>query len=133
MIDNTSEKTEWRLSSLERATNDMSITLSNIQTIITQLNSKIPAAGLNCPIHTLRMDTFDKRMNDVETEVKSITKKIITWSAIAGCVIFILTNLVFPFILQNLKIGTTSANAAVVPMPTNGPFYFQTWATNKDK
>jgi hypothetical protein len=122
-MDNTSEKTEWRIAKLETEMTNTATKLSNIEMIVTQLNAKIPTS-LNCNIHSMRLDAFDKRIAEIETEVKSITKKIITWSAVAGCVIFILTNLVFPFVLQNLKIGTAANAAPAVVIQTNTvPFY----------
>ena len=113
--------------SLESITKDQSAKLDNIQKIVLEMNSKFPTNGLSCPVHQLRMDGFEKRISKTEEEINGITKKIITWTAVAGCVLFVITNLILPYFLQNFQVVNES-KAEVISVETNTAY--QLWTNS---
>lgn len=121
---------EYRVATLEKQYSELNITLSKIQEIVLRLDSKFPAGGLLCPLHQSRLDSFDKRVEQVETEIKKIDRKIVQWSAIAAVILFILTNVALPYVTSNFKVSASESEPQThehfLTNPTNGvPFLYK--------
>lgn len=99
---------EIRLNQHAETIKEMKDDLKEIKTVVQRLDKKlagIPESGLPCPIHQLKIDDFGKRLDTLEIKTESIHTKIIAWTAIASVIIFLLTQLLIPYVLS-------SANAA---------------------
>jgi hypothetical protein len=55
-------------------------------------------------MHDLKLAEFDKRLLAVEADTKSISQKVITWTAIASVILFLLSQVAIPYALGNFKL-----------------------------
>lgn len=99
---------EFRITALEKGQDEIKNDLKEIKDVVNRLDKKlngIPDTGLQCPIHMLKLESFDKRLIEVETASDGMKKQIITWTAVAAVVVFILSQIAIPYVLNHYKIG----------------------------
>jgi hypothetical protein len=68
-----------------------------------------------CAMHQLTMDNFKERLTEIEKKSDSMHKKIITWTAIASVILFILSQILIPYALQNYKVQNVSVSHTAKP------------------
>lgn len=106
---------EYRISQLEKNQEEMRNNISDIKEVVYRLDKKlttIPEGGLQCPLHQMRMTDLEQRMNKQEDITEKLTKKIITWTAIASVILFLLSQFVVPYVIENFKVShKTEQNA----------------------
>lgn len=85
---------------------DMRISVKNIEANVTTLVTKLSDFNPSgCMIHTMRLEEFGKRLDVIETKTDSLTQKIIAWTAIASVILFLLSQLVIPYVLDNVTVS----------------------------
>lgn len=103
---------ELRLTQHDESLREMRQDIKDIKDVLNRLDKKLtsmPEGGLQCNIHGMRMDVFEKRLAVVETISDNVKKKIVTWTAVFGVLLFVLSQLFIPYILNNYKITNTPA------------------------
>lgn len=114
---------EYRISQLERNHEEMKQDLRDIKEVVYRMDKKlsgIPESGLQCPIHSLKLEGFETRLTAVESKTDSMNKKIITWTAVFGVVIFLLSQVAVPYALDHFNIAPKVEHSETVsPHPTN--------------
>lgn len=114
---------EYRISKLEESHKEMRQDVKEIKELVTKMDkrlSTIPEGGLQCGIHQVRMQDFEKRVEAVEVKTDSLNKRIITWTAVFGVVIFLLSQVAVPYALDHFNIAPKVEHSETVsPHPTN--------------
>jgi len=101
---------EYRITQLESNFNNIQSKIERIEDICNRLDKKlngIPDSGLQCPLHQMRMDSYEKRIETMEVTSDSLKKQVITWTAIFGIVAFLLSQIAIPYILNNYRVVDT--------------------------
>lgn len=110
----TNETVEWRLQQLERANSEMKHDITFIKEILTKLSVKFESySPSSCVMHTSRLSEMEKEIQHLQETTDSLknttdglTRKIVAWTAIFTTVLFLLSNLIVPYVLQNYRITT---------------------------
>lgn len=80
--------------------------VQQIKTDVATLVQRFSNFNPNCSLHAMRVDTLEKELNSVRDDVKGITKKIIFWSGIFSVIIFLITYLIIPVVVDKIKSET---------------------------
>lgn len=64
--------------------------------------SIIPEKGFDCPLHLLRMNQYEKRLETMEAKMDSVHTKIISWTAVASVILFIVSSFGVPYIKEHI-------------------------------
>lgn len=90
----------------------------------------IPEKGFDCPLHLLRMNQYEKRLETIETKMESVHTKIISWSAVAAVILFIVSSFGVPYIKEHMNEAPhtytepTKTTWNGFPMPSPMPFSY---------
>lgn len=121
---------EYRISKLEESHKEMRQDIRDIKELVVKMDkrlSTIPEGGLQCGIHQVRMQDFEKRVEAVEVKTDSLNKKIITWTAVASVVLFLLSQVAIPYALEHYKVAKNAEVTIYDPSPAA---YFGSLQTN---
>lgn len=105
---------EYRISQLEKSHEAFRQDIKDIKELATKMEKRLsfmPDGGLGCNIHQMKMEDFGKRLVKVEDSTESLTKRIVTWSAVFAVVLFLLAQVVIPYAVSNFKIVHNQAIA----------------------
>lgn len=99
--------------------------------------SIIPEKGFDCPLHSLRMNQYEKRletmeakMETMEAKMESVHTKIISWTAVASVILFIISSFGIPYIKEHMgeaphtHTEPTKTTWNGFPMPSPMPFTY---------
>jgi hypothetical protein len=91
----------------------------------------IPEKGFDCPLHLLRMNQYEKRLETMETKMESVHTKIISWTAVASVILFIVSSFAVPYIQKHFQEAPHQHVEPVktsqwlgYPMPSPMPFSY---------
>lgn len=92
--------------------------------------SIIPEKGFDCPLHLLRMNQYEKRLETMETKMESVHTKIISWSAVAAVSLFLISSFLVPYINKHMNEAPPKTTWNGFPMPSPMPFQYSTNVTS---
>ena len=98
---------EYRMEKLETKFDEMAKGVNEIRDTLNRLvvtNTGITQT--NCLLHNKRMSDLEESNKELTSRIEGINKKIITWTAIASVILFLVSQLVIPYVLQNVKVST---------------------------
>jgi len=106
---------EWRMEQVEENLKEVKTDVKSIKESLTKLTALIGNTNFAVQeqkIAELEKENQDLRRRDEELskKVDGISKKIVAWAAICSVILFLMSQLIIPYILNNYKI-TNSANA----------------------
>lgn len=105
--------TEFRLQKLEEAVS----ALSTLKDIVTRWDVRFSAneGFLQCPVHKIKMEEFEKRMNKVEEDMGKM-KKFVYQATGALVIISIIVQLLGPMLIEKMKESSLRNNNPTVEM-----------------
>ena len=109
----TPEMADYRITQLENNFVELKSDVTDIKVMLAKLDKRlevVPTNGLQCPLHQLRMDDFSKRIDKVEITTDSINKKVIAWSAGIAIVLFLISQLIIPYLLGHYQVASHDVN-----------------------
>lgn len=135
--DGTQNLLEYRMEKLEGKVDEMAKGLAEVRDILNRMVvTQTGITATNCVMHNTRMTELEKsnaelkQNNDrLEGKIEGINKKIITWTAVASVVVFLIAQLIFPFIINNVRL-TTARAAEPVTLAAATNQYTINWPTN---
>ena len=98
---------QLRIETLENNHQEMRTDVKDIKETLYRLDKKlstVPDSGFQCQVHAMKIDNYEKRLTAVEGTIASMAKKVIVGYSIASVVIFLLTQLAFPYVVQHIKV-----------------------------
>ena len=108
------DKTEWRLTQLEsemsQTRNDIAWIKETLAKLVQKFDGYSPST---CGQHSFKLNDFEVRLAKVENSTESLTKTIIKWTAIGGVIVFLLGQVVAPYVLNHYKVSNTDNTAQV--------------------
>ena len=101
---------EYRLTQLETNHLELKKDMEEIKVVLYKLDKKltgIPDTGIGCGVHQLKMDDYAKRLDVVEKRTDDLTRKIIIGTTICSVILFLLSQVVIPYITNNFHVAPT--------------------------
>ena len=112
---------DWRLTKVEQD-------ISEIKQLVIKMDKKLsmmPDGGLPCALHSMQLEAIhkhnadvddknDKRFAAVEAKNDGMNMKIVWGTAIAAVVLFLITQLIFPYVVSNFKVTPTVQTTSVI-------------------
>lgn len=102
--------TDYRLNALEKKFENVETQLHSMNELLQKMNAKlshIPEGGLQCQIHQVRMEEFERRMVEIkervttsESKLDKINSKILLSTGGFVVILWLLTNVISPYISQ---------------------------------
>lgn len=100
---------DYRISLLEENSKELKSDMNEIKELLNKLDKKLTVmpTEFKCPIHDIKITEMDKRVTVMEVKTDAINKKIISWTAIASVVLFIVSQVFIPYALNNFKVSSS--------------------------
>ena len=100
---------DFRIALLEENSKELKSDMNEIKELLNKLDKKITVMPneFKCPIHDMKISEMDKRVSVMEVKTDTINKKIITWSAIASVILFLVSQVFIPYAMNNFKVSSS--------------------------
>ncbi len=98
---------DYRIALLEENAKELKADMNEIKNLLNKLDKKLTVmpGEFKCPIHEIKLTEMDKRVSVMEVQTDRINKKIITWTAVASVILFLVSQVLVPYALSNYKIS----------------------------
>lgn len=114
--------------------------IKDIKSILSRVETKLNALPNEpqCPLHNLRMNQFEEKIKIMESKLENVNNKIISWSAIAAVILFIISSFLVPYLQKHMSEPAHTHTPAVgmiepydrFPNPSPMPFLYSTNITS---
>lgn len=100
---------DFRIALLEENSKELKADMSEIKELLNKLDKKLTVmpTEFKCPIHDMKISEMDKRVSVMEIKTDTINKKIISWTAAASVILFIVGQVFVPYALNNFKVTSS--------------------------
>jgi NifB/MoaA-like Fe-S oxidoreductase len=101
---------DYRIALLEENAKELKADTNEIKNLLNKLDKRLTVmpGEFKCPIHEIKITEMDKRVSVMEVQTDRINKKIITWTAVASVILFLVSQVLVPYALNNYKISHTN-------------------------
>ena len=133
----------YKVDALEKENQKVYDEIKEIKAILAKIELKmsgIPDGGLNCQVHNIRITDLTRRTELLEAKLETMHTKIVTWSAIASVVLFLISNIALPYIQKHMSEAhpdhsdhsdTHASTWYGYPFPSPEPFSYTNYLTKK--
>ena len=100
---------DFRIALLEENSKELKADMSEIKELLNKLDKKLTVmpTEFKWPIHDMKISEMDKRVSVMEIKTDTINKKIISWTAAASVILFIVGQVFVPYALNNFKVTSS--------------------------
>lgn len=122
----------FKQETLDKEQIGIKLDIKEIKQILNRMEAKlqlIPDNGLNCPVHDIRMQEYNKRLEVVENKLENVHTKIISWSAVASVILFLISSFAVPYIQKHMgeaphthEVPVKTSQWLGYPFPSPMPF-----------
>ena len=95
---------EYKLEQTKQDSIDLRKNIEEIKEIIHRIDAKLMSIPVEfkCPVHTIKLENCEKKLDIMEQKVDAINTKVISWSAVIGVILFIVSNVGIPYINKKI-------------------------------